>query len=119
MELLNEGDIVKYKNVSVGVVLSVFKPIGTYKSYTVLLFDSQKTVTASRIDLEHYISVEEQVEICADDFHFGDILTEQQVPKTRFADSSEEVIEKVRSEKTSAGTKKQTAWGVAIFRGKK
>ena len=83
-----------------------------------LLFDNQKTVTASRVDLEHYMSMEEQVEICLEEVDFGEILMTEQQPKSRFADSSEEVIEKVRSEKTSAGTKKQTVLGVTILRGK-
>ena len=94
MEVFNEGDIVKYKSLSVGVILSIFKPIGTYKSYTVLLFDNQKTVTASRVNLEHYMSMEEQVEICSEEVDFGEILMTEQQPKSRFADSSEEVIEK-------------------------
>ena len=119
MEVFNEGVIVKYKSLSVGVILSIFKPIGTYKSYTVLLFDNQKTVTASRVNLEHYMSMEEQVEICSEEVDFREILMTEQQPKSRFADSSEEVIEKVRSEKTSAGTKKQTVWEVTILRGKK
>ena len=48
------------------------------------------------------------MKICADSFDFRDILTmiEQQVPKTRFADISEDEIGNIRSEKKISRDKK-------------
>ena len=40
-----------FENGSMGKILSVFKPIGMYKSYTVLLFHSHTIVTAQELTL--------------------------------------------------------------------